>query len=202
MTENYIKLLCKQKFCPIIRNKNPEEVVRIAKALADGGVKFVEINVENSSIYRTIAEVSQYTNVCAGGIITTIQADAALLAGAKLLSSPIFSMNMVKFSKDQKVPFIAGTTTANEAYTAWKSRIPLIKIYPISALGGVQYVESILRPMPFLNIMAQGDVKISEVKSYINAGAKVVGVGRDLYEKCSDREISARVETLIKNLRD
>lgn len=202
MTENYIKLLCKQKFCPIIRNKDPEEVVRIAKALANGGVKFVEINVENSSIYRTIAEISQYANVCAGGIITTIQADAALLAGAKLLSSPIFSMNMVKFSKDQKVPFIAGTTTANEAYTAWKSRIPLIKIYPISALGGVQYVESILRPMPFLNIMAQGDVKISEVKSYINAGAKVVGVGRDLYEKCSDREISARVETLIKNLRD
>jgi 2-dehydro-3-deoxyphosphogluconate aldolase/(4S)-4-hydroxy-2-oxoglutarate aldolase len=202
MTENYIKLLCKQKFCPIIRNKDPEEVVRIAKALADGGVKFVEINVENSSIYRTIAEVSQYTNVCAGGIITTIQADAALLAGAKLLSSPIFSMNMVKFSKDQKVPYIAGTSTANEAYSAWKARMPLIKIYPISALGGVQYVESILRPMPFLNIMAQGDVKISEVKSYINAGAKVVGVGRDLYEKCSDREISARVETLIKNLRD
>jgi len=202
MTENYIKLLCKQKFCPIIRNKDPEEVVRIAKALANGGVKFVEINVENSSIYRTIAEISQYANVCAGGIITTIQADAALLAGAKLLSSPIFSMNMVKFSKDQKVPFIAGTSTANEAYTAWKSRIPLIKIYPISALGGVQYVESILRPMPFLNIMVQGDVKTSEVKSYINAGAKVVGVGRDLYEKCSEREISARVETLIKNLRD
>ena len=48
MTENYIKSLCEQKFCPIIRNKDPEEVVKIAKALADGGVKIVEINVENS----------------------------------------------------------------------------------------------------------------------------------------------------------
>lgn len=202
MKENYIKLLCEQKFCPIIRHKDPEEVVKIAKALADAGVKIVEINVENSSIYRTIAETSQYVTVCAGGIITTIQAEAAMLAGAKLLSSPIFSMNMVKYSKDQKVPYIAGTSTANEAYTAWKSRIPLIKIYPISALGGVQYISNILRPMPFLNVIVQGGVKISEVKSYINAGVKVVGVGRDLYEKCSEREIIARTESLIRNLKD
>ena len=202
MTENYMKLLFEQKFCPIIRNKDPEEVVKIAKALADGGVKIVEINVENSSIYRTIAEASQYSTVCAGGIITTIQADAALLAGAKLLSSPIFSMNMVKFSKDRKIPYIAGTSTANEAYNVWKARMPLIKIYPIASIGGVQYVENILRPMPFLNLMVQGSVKINEVKSYIKAGAKVVGIGRDLYEGYSIPEITDRAKKIINELKD
>lgn len=201
MTENYIKMLCEQKFCPIIRSRDPEKVVNITRSLADAGVKIVEINVENSSIYRTIAEASQYSTVCAGGIITTIQADAAMLAGAKLLSSPIFSMNMVKFSKDQKIPFIAGTSTANEAYTAWKSRIPLIKLYPIAAVGGAKYVENILRPMPFLNIMAQGNVKINEAKSYIDAGAKVVGIGRDLYEGYSNSEITERAKFLTESLR-
>ncbi|MBO6088184.1 hypothetical protein J6P92_07580 [bacterium] len=201
MTENYIKKLCEQKFCPIIRNSNPDEVVRIAKALCNGGVKILEINVENSSIYRTIAEVSQYATVCAGGIITTIQPDAALLAGAKLLSSPIFSMNMVKFSKDQKVPYIAGTSTANESYTAWKSRIPLIKLFPITEMGGVKYVENILRPMPFLNVMVQGNVKVNEVKSYIDAGARVVGIGRSMSDGSSAAEISARAEALIKILK-
>ena len=56
-------------------------------------------------------------------------------------------MNMVKISKNIRVPFIAGATTANEAYEAWKARIPLIKIFPTTALGGVQYIEDILIEM-------------------------------------------------------
>ena len=41
------------------------------------------------------------------------------------------------------------------------------------------YVEDLLRPMPFLNIMPLGNVKLDEVTSYIKAGASVVGIGRD-----------------------
>ena len=70
-----------------------------AKALIDGGIKVVEINVVNPSIYKAIEEVSKFAHVCAGGIITSIQASAAIESGAKILSSPIFSMNLVKISK-------------------------------------------------------------------------------------------------------
>ena len=109
-------------------------------------------------------------------------------------------MNLVKLSKDLKIPYIAGTSTANEAYQAWKSRIELVKLYPVTALGGPLYVEDLLRPMPFLNIMAQGNVKLSEVKSYIDAGAAVVGVGRDIYEGYSYSDITARVQEAISKL--
>lgn len=202
MTENLIELMCKEKICPIIRNKDAKSVVDIAHALVDGGINFIEINVENTSIYNAIAQVSDFANVCAGGIITSVQAEAAIKSGAKILSSPIFSMNLVKLSKDLRVPFIAGTSTANEAYSAWKARIPLIKLYPITALGGTMYLDDLLRPMPFLNIMPLGNVKIDEVKSYIQTGAKVVGVGRDLYDGLSLSEITARAKKVVNNLRN
>ena len=54
--------------------------------------------------------------------------------------------------------------------------------------------------MPFLNVMPQGNVKLSEVKSYINAGATAVGVGRDLYEGFSYSEITERVKEAIAML--
>lgn len=201
MSENLVKLLAEEKILPVIRNKNPQVVIDTAKALADGGIKVLEINVENPQIFNAIEEVSKYVNVCAGGIITSLQADAALSSGAKILSSPIFSMNLVKLSKNKQIPFIAGTSTANEAYAAWKARIPLIKIYPITAMGGAMYVEDLLRPMPFLNIMPLGNVKLEEVRSYINAGAKVVGVGRDFYDGYNYSEITNRASKILKELK-
>lgn len=202
MTENLIKMLSEEKIFPVIRSKDAQNAIDTAKALIDGGIKVLEINVENPEIFKAIEEVSKSACVCAGGIITSIQAEAAIASGAKILSSPIFSMNLVKLSKDKRIPFIAGTSTANEAYNAWKARIPLIKIYPITAMGGAMYVEDLLRPMPFLNIMPLGNVKLNEVSSYIKAGAKVVGVGRDFYDGFTLTEITKRAKNIIEELKN
>lgn len=201
MTENLIKLVAREKIFPIIRSKSAQNAIDISKALIDGGINVLEINIENAEIYKAVEEISKYVTVCAGGIITSTQADAAILSGAKILSSPIFSMSLLKLSKDKEIPFIAGTSTANEAYNAWKARIPLVKIYPITAMGGAMYLEDLLRPMPFLNIMPLGNVKLNEVSSYIKAGAKAVGVGRDLYDGYSFSEITNRAKKVIEDLK-
>ncbi len=199
MNENLMKALSEQKIFPIIRSNDPEVVVNTVDALVKGGLNIMEVNVESVEIYDAIKEVSNRANVCAGGIITSLQAQAAIEAGAKLFSSPIFHMNLVKLSKDKRIPYIAGTSTANEAYQAWKARIPLVKIYPISAMGGPSYLENILRPMHFLNILPQGSVKLDDVKKYIDAGAFAVGVGRDLFDGYSYSDVTSRVkETLAK----
>ena len=202
MSENYISTIAKEKIYPIIRCKDSEETIEIAKALVEGGVKVLEINLENPSIYDAIQEVSKFATVCAGGIITSTQADFALQSGAKLFASPIFHMNLVKISKNLRIPFIAGTTTANEAYNAWKSRIPLIKIFPTAAMGGASYIENILRQMPFLNLMPTGNIKLSEVVSYLNAGAVAVGVGRDFYQGFTPREITNRTKEILNEVKD
>lgn len=200
MNKNLIEMLGEEKIFPIIRSKKAQEVIDTAKALVDGGIKIMEINVESVEVYKAIEEVSKFAVVCAGGIITSLQADTALAAGAQVFSSPIFHMNLVKISKDRQIPFIAGASTPNEAYNAWKARIPLIKLYPVTAMGGVLYVEDILRPMPFLKILPQGNVKLNEVKAYIDAGAYAVGVGRDFYEGYSYSEITKRAKTIAAEL--
>lgn len=201
MNENLIDILKEEKIFPILRSNDAKAAVDTAKALIEGGIKILEVNVENPSIYEAITEISKYADVCAGGIITSMQAQAAITAGARILSSPIFHMNLVKISKDKQIPYIAGTSTANEAYSAWKSRIPLIKIYPITAMGGAMYVEDLLRPMPFLDIMPIGNVKLDEVHSYIKAGASAVGVGRDFYDGYSYKEITDRARKIVSELK-
>lgn len=201
MNINLIDELKKNKVFPIIRSSDPKEVIDIVHALLDGGLNMMEVNVETPRIFEAISELSNEAIICAGGIITSIQAQAAIDAGAKLISSPIFQENMLKISKDKRLPLIAGTSTANEAYNAWKSRIPVVKIYPITAMGGVSYIENLLRPMPFLNVIPQGNVKLSEVQDYINAGAIAVGVGRNLTKATTFSEITERTKNLLETLK-
>ena len=202
MSENYIKIIAEDKVYPIIRTDDSRVVIDTAKALVDGGIRVLEINVENVSIYEAIKEVSKFATVCAGGIITATQADYAFKNGAKLFASPIFQTNLLKISKNLRIPFIAGTTTANEAYNAWKSRIPLIKIFPTDAMGGTQYIENILRQMPFLNLMPTANIKLSEVVSYLKAGAVAVGVGRDFYQEFTSKEITIRTKEILTEIKD
>ena len=202
MSENYIEIIKQDKLFPIIRTKESEEAIEISKALVEGGIRILEINVENPTLYKAIAEISKFATVCAGGIITSMQADAAFECGAKMIASPIFQMNMVKITKNKRVPFIAGASTANEAYIAWKSRIPLIKLYPADAMGGVQYIEDILRQMPFLSLMPMGNIKLSQAVTYIKAGAVAVGIGRDFYQGFTPKEITSRTKEIMKEVKD
>ena len=202
MSMNLIKLISEEKIYPIIRCKDASKAEDIANALIEGGIKVLEINIENPSLYEVIEKVSQKAVVCAGSIITNLQASQACQSGAMLFSSPIFQMNMVKISKNIGVPFIAGTSTANEAYTAWKSRIPLIKLYPVTAMGGVQYFEELTRQMPFLTLMPMGNIKLSEVKDYIKCGATAVGVGRDFYEALSLNDITNKAKNILGELKE
>lgn len=202
MQENLIKKISREKIYPIIRCSDAQSAIDTANALIEGGIKVLEINVENASLYQAIHEVSKSATVSAGGIITGQQAIKALDAGAEIISSPIFQMNMVKISKDKEVPLIASASTANEAYEAWKTRVPLIKIFPAKALGGILYIEDLLRPMPFLNIMPSGNILIDEVPDYIKAGAMAVGVGRSFYQDTNYAGITKKAKKIIERLKD
>ncbi|MBR1424612.1 hypothetical protein IJ579_03520 [bacterium] len=201
MNINLIDKLSKNKVLPIIRSAEPQKAYDTARAIIDGGLDVIEITIENPRIFNVINELSKETIICAGGIITSIQAQIAIENGAKIISSPIFQQNLVKISKDKQVPLIAGTSSANEAYSAWKARIPLVKIYPANALGGADYIENLLRPMPFLNLIPQGDVAIEQVPAYIKAGAIAVGIGRNITEANSYSQITERVKRISELLK-
>ena len=201
MSDNYIQMISEDKIYPIIRCKDADFAVQTAKALVAGGIRVIEMNVEHPSIYEAIQEVSKFAHVCAGGIITSLQADAAFESGAIMFSSPIFQMSLIKISKNKRVPFIAGATTANEAYNAWKTRIPLIKLFPTEAMGGVRYIEDILRQMPFLRLMPMGNIKLNEVATYIRAGAVAVGVGRDFYQGFEPNVITQRTKDILREIK-
>ena len=192
---NPIEKISKEKIFAVLRLQEPEKTKKIIKALNDGGINIIELVIETPEMVQVIKDITCETDrpmIMAGGIITQRQAQIAIEAGADVVVSPIFQMNLVRLCKSQRIPLIMTATTPNEAYSAWKARTQLIKISPANPMGGAEYIEDILRPMKFINVIAAGSIKIEDIPAYLNAGAKAVGIGRALYKDADLTEIKER----------
>lgn len=204
---NIIEAIFKKKIYAVVRTKDADLAYNISQCLISGGVNIIEIPLVNDDILEVIKQLSQDENnfIAAGGIITTKQAEQAFNNNCKMLVSPIFQRNIAKLSQAYKIPVITTVSTANEAYEAWQARVPIIKLYPATPMGGVDYISDLLRPMPFLNLMPNGDIKIEQITSYLKAGAVAVGIGADFYKNFTNEQITQRAEKaveIIENLKD
>lgn len=196
---NAIQKIIDKKAYGVIRVSDPERVIEIATSLCKAGVDLIEIIIQNSEILDVIHYLNstEKMTIMAGGIITQRQAQTAINAGASGIVSPVFQMNLVRICQTHKLPLIMTATTPNEAYSAWKARTPLIKVYPTTPMGGVMYIEDMLRSMPFLNVIATGNIQINSVYNYLKAGAAAVGIGRDLYDNKDAAGIEEKAKELI-----
>lgn len=200
---NPIESVIKNKIYAVVRADSADKALKICESLIEGGIKSIELTVEKGFMLPALEELSKDKGitVCAGGIITAKRAMEALESGAQIIVSPVFQDNLVKFCLSHRVPHIATVSTPNEAYNAWKSRIPLIKLFPAKSMGQVQYLEDILRPMPFLNLMPTGGISLNDFTDYLRAGAQAVGIGRALYEDAPLAQVKNRAEFAIEQLK-
>ena len=188
----------KNKIYGIIREDDPKRALEIAGAYIEGGIKVIELNCPN----EVARELSKEDVIIAqGGVITTNQAHKAINSGATIISSPIFQTNLIRFATCYKTFLIPSVTTPNEAYSAWRARMPLIKIYPVAEMGGIEYIRDLMKPMPFLNLLPCGFVKIEEIKGYLEAGASAVGLGREFYAKNNREEVVNAVRQAVEMVR-
>lgn len=199
---NAIQKIIDEKAYGVVRVSAPERVIEIATSLCKAGVDLIEIIIQNPEILDVIHYLNstEKMTIMAGGIITQRQAQTAINAGASGIVSPVFQMNLVRICQTHKLPLIMTATTPNEAYSAWKARTPLIKVYPTTPMGGVMYIEDMLRSMPFLNVIATGNIKIESVSNYLKAGAVAVGIGRDLYDNQDAAGIEEKARELISQV--
>lgn len=200
-----IKKIEKEKLFAVLRNQDTNKIEDTIKAINEGGINIIELVIDSPEMVKELENLTKNDNrpmIMAGGIITQRQAQIAIEAGADVIVSPIFQMNLVRLCKSQRIPLIMTATTPNEAYEAWKARTQLIKISPAHPMGGAEYIEDILRPMSFLEIIAAGSIAIEDVKDYIQAGAKAVGLGRALIGNANNKEITNRAKLACQMIKE
>ncbi len=171
----------------VIRADRPEDALFAARAMAQAGVRGIEITFtvpDALAIIRAaIAELPPEVIVGAGTVLTREQADSALAAGARFLVSPVGDAWLVEMGHDAGVEVAIGGLTPTEIVAARRAGADYVKLFPGDACGGPRYIKNLRGPLPDIPLMVTGGVTRENAADYLAAGAQSVGLGSDLMPK-------------------
>jgi 2-dehydro-3-deoxyphosphogluconate aldolase/(4S)-4-hydroxy-2-oxoglutarate aldolase len=172
------------KIVAIIRGANPKDVIKIAKALYEGGVKALEITINSPKALTVIEEVAdemgQQVLVGAGTVLDAETARAAITAGAKFIISPTVDVKTIKMIRRYGIVSIPGAYTPTEILTAYANGGDIIKVFPASA--GPQYIKDIRGPLAHIPLMPTGGVTLENIKEFQKAGGVAFGIASALVD--------------------
>ena len=175
-----------EKVLGIVRTETRDQALSSAKAAIVGGMKLIEISLTVPEAYSVIGELSHnYPDVLigAGTVINADMAEMAINAGAKWIVSPHTDPEIIRYCRHKKAYVSPGALTPNEIYNAWNLGADVVKVYPVSSVGGPKYIRTILEPLSFLKLMPTGTITSDNILEYLDAGVYAVGVGSAIFDK-------------------
>ena len=179
-----LQTILETKIVAIIRGANPKDVIKIAGALYDAGVRALEITLNSPKALSVIEEVAdqmgQQVLVGAGTVLDAETARAAITAGAKFIISPTVDIKTIKMTRRYGIISIPGAYTPTEILTAYSNGGDIIKVFPAS--GGVQFIKDIRGPLAHIPLMPTGGVTLENVGEFYKAGAVAFGIASALVD--------------------
>ena len=169
----------------IIRVNRAEGLVRIARALQEGGLNCIEITMTTPGALRAIEEASgklEDVLMGAGTILDGATARQAILAGAEFLVTPTVELDVIEVAHRYGKVVIAGAMTPSEILTVWEAGADMVKVFPASILGA-KYLKAVHGPLPQIPLVPTGGITADNAGEFIKAGAVTVCAGGWLVDK-------------------
>jgi 2-dehydro-3-deoxyphosphogluconate aldolase/(4S)-4-hydroxy-2-oxoglutarate aldolase len=164
----------------IIRMPDPAALRAVVDALAEGGVRALEVTMTVPRAIELIKDIAPTLPADflfgAGTLLDPDTVHRAIDAGAQFIVSPVFRPEVIKAAHADGVPVMPGCFTPTEILSAWEMGADVIKVFPATSVGP-GYLKDIRGPLPQIKLMPTGGVSIDNVGDWLRAGAVAVGVG-------------------------
>ncbi len=205
---SWLTLLQQQRAIAVIRASRQSLGVQMAKAVVAGGMSVIEITWNSDRAAELISQLRLELPTCiigTGTLLTQVQLQQAIEAGAQFLFTPHVDTALITAAVDAGVPIVPGALSPTEIVTAWQAGASCIKVFPIEAVGGANYLKSLQGPLGQIPLIPTGGVTLENAKEFIIAGAVAVGLSGELFPKslvvAEDWEaIAQRANTLRQHL--
>ncbi|MEH1942219.1 MAG: bifunctional 4-hydroxy-2-oxoglutarate aldolase/2-dehydro-3-deoxy-phosphogluconate aldolase [Nostoc sp.] len=182
----WLSQLQKHRAIAVIRAPQMEVGQQMAMAVASGEMQLIEITWNSDRAGELISQLRSQLPACiigTGTLFNVQQLQDAIASGAQFLFTPHFDPAMIQAAQEKDVPIIPGALTPTEIVTAWSQGASCVKVFPVQAVGGADYIKSLQGPLGQIPLIPTGGVTLENAKEFLQAGAIAVGLSGELFPK-------------------
>ncbi|OMP10272.1 KDPG/KHG aldolase [Corchorus olitorius] len=178
-----------------------DQAMGAARAAVSGGIEVLEIVRSTPGVFEVLKTLVKeyptkafgvmilpltvmYLEILQVGTVLNVEdTKTAINAGAKFLMSPATVKDIIDDVQDADVLYIPGVMTPTEILSAYNAGAKIVKIYPVSALGGTRYISAIMKPFSHIPMVASQGITLDSVGEYIAQGAISVVLSDAIFDK-------------------
>ncbi len=182
----WLSQLQKHRAIAVIRAPKIEVGQQMAMAVASGGMQLIEITWNSDRAGELISQLRSQLPTCTigtGTLFNVQQLQSAIASGAQFLFTPHLDSAMIQAAQQKDVPIIPGALTPTEIVTAWSQGASCVKVFPVQAMGGADYIKSLQGLLGEIPLIPTGGVTLENAKEFLQAGAIAVGLSGGLFPK-------------------
>ena len=189
----------------ILRGVQPDEVIAVAQAIFDAGIRVVEVPLNSprpcDSIRKLCDHFGDSMLVGAGTVLDLDSVRNVRDAGGRLIVSPNTNADVIAETKRLGMISCPGVMTVSECFTALAAGADGLKLFPASSLGPsfIGAVRAVLPPgTPIIPV---GGVDEHSIADWFATGADGFGLGSSLYKPgMTPQQVSTRCKSLVAAL--
>jgi 2-dehydro-3-deoxyphosphogluconate aldolase/(4S)-4-hydroxy-2-oxoglutarate aldolase len=187
---------------PILRLRDADVALAAGQALAEAGLRAVEVTATVPDAAEVIAKLAASLDgsqvlLGAGTVLTPAQAEEFVDAGARFLISPVLDKAVMDAARRLGVPHVPAGFSPTELFAAHRAGAPMVKLFP-AAVVGPAYLSAFRGPVPDIRIICTGGLVPETAVEFIRAGATAIGLGGRLCPQRMDEvEGAARVAAAL-----
>jgi 2-dehydro-3-deoxyphosphogluconate aldolase/(4S)-4-hydroxy-2-oxoglutarate aldolase len=198
---------------PVIRTSSAEDARFAVEEVSHAGVPIIELTTTVPGAFDVIRDLVKRVPDVIFGAGTVLDVDTArrcVEAGAQFISSPALDVPTVNYVAGlPNIIMMAGAMTPTEVLAAWKAGCDFVRIFPVSLVGGDNFIRALRRSFPEIPLIAAGGVTQQNAAYYLLAGASALSVGKELiphesmllHKPDRIRELARRFATIVRSTR-
>jgi 2-dehydro-3-deoxyphosphogluconate aldolase / (4S)-4-hydroxy-2-oxoglutarate aldolase len=181
-----LPVLRQQRAIAVIRAPSAQLGYEMALAVAAGGMRLIEITADSERPWDVIDRLRTALPDCiigTGTVLSQTDWQNAVSSGVEFIFSPHVDMQLIAQSQAIGLPMIPGALSPTEIVTAWQAGATAVKVFPVQALGGADYIKALHSPLSQIPLIPTGGVTGANARGLIAAGAIAVGLAGSLFPK-------------------
>lgn len=180
--------LLASRMVPVLRYTDAAQAAYAAQVAVEAGYSTLELTWTIPGVTDLVAQLRDRHGdgllLGVGTVLNATHAREALAAGADFLVSPGMTPGMIDLAHAADALCLPGTFTPTEVLTARDAGADVVKVFPADT-GGPGHLKALKSVFPEVVFCPTGGITRQNMKDYFAAGATMVGIGSNLYDKAA-----------------